>query len=142
MLTITDTLLAEHRMFRDLFDEIESLLPRLSAVSEVRLLAVLVERVLQRHAEAENNLAYAALDHVLEHRSRLDRLHQDHQEIDASLQRAQEAPTFEQSRRLLKTAIAFSREHFRREEQSVFPLLERMLQPDTLTALGTARIRR
>jgi hypothetical protein len=141
MLTITDALVAEHRVFSDLFDHIEGLLPTLTVLGEVRLLVGLVERLLQSHADAEKNLAYAALDHVLEHRGHIDRLHQDHEEIDASLGRAQQAPSLEQARRLLRAAIAASRKHFRREERSVFPVLEGVLQPSTLRALGTARIR-
>jgi hemerythrin-like domain-containing protein len=141
MLMITDTLLAEHRVFRDLFDEIETLLPELTEVTETRLLATLVERVLLRHAEVESSLAYAALDHALKQRGQLERLHQDHEEIDGSLRRARKASTLKQSRRLLKAAIEASRAHFRREERGVFPLLERVLQPETLAALGGARTR-
>jgi hemerythrin-like domain-containing protein len=40
------------------------------------------------------------------------------------------------ARRLLKAAITATREHFRGEERSVFPLLEKVLQEETLTKLG------
>ena len=140
MITITDALVAEHRQLRDLFDQIETLLPNLATLAEVRLLATLVGGLLRGHDAAEQNLAYAALDHVLQDRDRIDRLHQDHEEIDASLERAQTARGIEEARRLLKASIVASREHFRREERSVFPLVERELQHETLTALGTARL--
>ena len=140
MSSITETLIAEHGVFTDLFTHIEGLLPDLKTLAEVRLLATLVERLLQSHAEAEGNLAYLALDHVLEDKGHIDRLHQDHQEIDASLARAQTSPSLEEARRLLRTAIAASREHFRREERSVFPLLEQALEAETLAALGAARV--
>ena len=140
MLTITDALVAEHRVFADLFDEIESLLCNVKTRVEVALLTSLVERLLQRHAEAEKDLAYAALDHALKHRGPVNRLHQDHEEIDESFRRAQIAPDFAEARRLLKTAIAASRKHFKREERSVFPLLEETLRPDTQAALGAAHI--
>jgi hemerythrin-like domain-containing protein len=140
MIAITEVLSAEHRVFTELFDQIEGLLPNLTTLPEVKLLTTLVERLLQGHADAERNLAYLALDHALKDRGRLDRLHQDHEEIDASLKRAQTTRNFEEARRLLRASISTSREHFRREERSVFPLLERVLRPETLAALGTARV--
>ena len=42
------------------------------------------------------------------------------------------AGTAAEARRLLKAAITTSREHFRMEEKVVFPLLERVLLPETL----------
>ena len=140
MISITDVLSSEHRVFTELFDQIERLLPGLATLAEVRLLTTLIEGLLQSHADAERNLAYAALDHALEDRAQLDRLHQDHDEIDASLKRAGTSKQLEEARRLLKASIAVSREHFRREERSVFPLLERILLQDTLAALGSARV--
>ena len=140
MLKITDALTAEHRVFLDLFTQVERSLPDLTTVAEVRLLAVLLERLLESHADTERNLAYAALDHVLRHEGRLDRMHQDHQEIDATLARIRETEDFSEARRLLRTAIGTSRDHFRLEELQLFPLLEQTLLPDTLVALGDARL--
>jgi hemerythrin-like domain-containing protein len=141
MIAITEVLSSEHRVFTELFDQIERLLPGLTTLSEVRLVICLLEHLLQSHANAEQNLAYAALDHALNNEGHLDRLYEDHEEIDASLRRARTARSFEGARRLLKLSITASREHFRREERSVFPLLEQVLQRDTLAALGTARVR-
>jgi hemerythrin-like domain-containing protein len=140
MIAITDLLVAEHRVFRDLFDYIESVLPRLNSVEEARLLICLVERLLKSHADAEEELAYVALDHVLRENGCLDELNQDHHEIDASLERAREARDLASAQRFLKMAIVASRAHFHREELSVFPNLEDALQPDTLAALGAARL--
>jgi hemerythrin-like domain-containing protein len=139
MITITDALISEHQFFKDLFDQLEGLLPGLKTSTEVRLFAALLERLLRSHADAEDNLAYIALDHALDDQGHLERLHHEHQEIDDRLRRAQTATDFEEARHLLQTAIAASRDHFLYEEQNIFPLLERVLQPDTLKALGTAR---
>jgi hemerythrin-like domain-containing protein len=138
MMTITETLIAEHRVFTEVFDQIESFLPKLTTLAEVKLLARLAEGMLQGHADTENNLAYAALDHVLKDKGHLDRLHQDHQEIDENLRRVQTARDFDKARRLLKSAIIASRKHFQREEQSIFPLIERVLRQDTLAELASA----
>jgi hemerythrin-like domain-containing protein len=99
-------------------------------------MASVVEGMLEGHAKSETNLAYLALDHVLAQNGELKRMHQDHHEIDDRLRKVRTASTCAEARRLLKTAIAASREHFRAEERSVFPLLEKALQEDTLTELG------
>lgn len=105
-------------------------------------MASIVEGLLEGHAKTETNLAYLALDHVLEHNGELKRMHQDHHEIDDRLRKVHTANTCAQARRLLKAAIVASREHFQGEERSVFPLLERSLGEETLTALGETWMQR
>jgi len=68
----------------------------------------------------------------------LNRLYQDHQEIDAHLRDAALATEFGQAARLLQAGLSASREHFSREEETIFPLLEKLLTPAALGALGTA----
>lgn len=133
---ITNFLATEHALFCELFDEIDLLLPDLRTVAEVRLLARLVEGVLSRHADVEQNLAYAALDHVLAEKGELNQLYQDHQEIDTRLQHAALAAEFEEAVQFLREGLQASREHFRREEESVFPLFARLFDPAALEAMG------
>jgi hemerythrin-like domain-containing protein len=136
MATITNTLIMEHAVFSAVFDQIEAVLPRLNSAQEVKVLATVVEGLLTRHAETEKNLAYAALDHVLEQKGELRRMHQDHEEIDNRFERVHGATELAPALRLFKKAIAASREHFRREEKSVFPLLEQILPGEALGDLG------
>ena len=105
-------------------------------------MASIVEGLLEGHAKTETNLAYLALDHVLAHNGGLKRMHQEHQEIDDRLRKVHTAKTCAEARRLLKTAIISSREHFRGEERSVFPLLEKSLQKETLLELGKSWMQR
>jgi hemerythrin-like domain-containing protein len=135
---ITEALVAEHTIFRGVFDQIEQALPGLSTPVEVTTMAHIVEGLLEDHAKRETELAYLALDHLLEHNGELKRMHQDHQEIDDRLRKVHSATTCAEARRLLKEAIAASREHFRVEELSVFPLLEKSLREETLSELGRA----
>jgi hemerythrin-like domain-containing protein len=137
MATITDALTSEHALFCEMFEEIVRLLPDLRTVPEVRVLSRLVEGVLLRHANVEQNLAFAALDHALAEKGQLARLHQDHQEIDECLHRATVARQLPEAVRLLKAGLAASREHFRREEKSIFPLLQNLFAARDLEALGT-----
>jgi hemerythrin-like domain-containing protein len=133
---ITEALVAEHTIFLSIFDQLERALPSLTTHAEVKTMASIVEGMLEDHAKSETNLAYLALDHVLAQNGELKRMHQDHHEIDDRLRKVHTASTCAEARRLLKTAITASREHFRAEERSVFPLLEQVLQESTLTELG------
>jgi len=142
MATITTTLVTEHAIFCTVFDQIERLLPGLESTREVRLLSTLVEGLLGKHAETETDLAYAALDQVLAEKGKLDRLHQDHKEIDNNYRQVQSAGSLAEAQRLLKKALAASREHFRYEERVVFPLLEGVLPGETLNDLGEASLRK
>jgi hemerythrin-like domain-containing protein len=133
---ITEALVAEHTIFLNVFDQIERVLPSLTTPPEVQTMARIVEGLLEGHARTETNLAYLALDHMMHHNGELKRMHQDHHEIDDRLRKVHTVGTVAQARRLLKSAIGASREHFRAEERSVFPLLERTLQAETLDELG------
>ena len=133
---ITQTLVLEHRIFRTVFDQVERAFPHVGSAQEVKLLARVVEGLLHEHGETEKNLAYSALDHVLNEDGRLNRLHQDHHEIDEHFKRVHQAKDLAEAQRLLKQGLAATREHFRREEQIVFPFLEQVLQPETLGTLG------
>ena len=132
---ITNFLATEHAVFCELFDVIDRLLPDVRTVAEVRLLSRLVEGTLSRHADVEQNLAYAALDQALAEKGELNQLYQDHQEIDVCLQHATLAVEFVEAVRFLRAGLKASREHFRREEEAVFPLFEKLFDPAALEAL-------
>jgi hemerythrin-like domain-containing protein len=139
---ITEALVAEHNTFLTVFDQIERVLPSLTTQTEVRTMARIVEGLLESHAKTETNLAYLALDHVLAHNGELKRMHQDHREIDDRLKAVHTARTCAEARRLLKASLLGSREHFRLEERSIFPLLEKALQKATLLELGQTWLER
>ena len=139
---ITELLTVEHTVYLGVFDQIERVLPSLSTPSEVRTMANIVEGLLEGHAARESNLAYLALDHVLAEKGHLERMHQDHHEIDSRLKKVQGAGTCAEARRLLQDTLRASREHFHLEEKVVFPIMEKLLQPETLTALGRSWITR
>ena len=117
-------------------------LPTRVLPAEVRMLANIVEGLLEGHAETETNLAYLALDHVLQDKEELHRMHQDHHEIDGRLKKVHAASTCAEAQRILKSALVASREHFRLEERSIFPLLEKVLHKETLTELGGTWLQR
>jgi hemerythrin-like domain-containing protein len=136
MAAITHALALEHAVFCTVFDQIECAFPKMTTAQEVKLLASVAEGLLSAHGDTEKNLAYSALDHVLEDDGKLNRLHQDHHEIDEHFKRVHRANDLPEAQRLLKKAFAATREHFRREEEIVFPFMERVLQLETLGTLG------
>jgi len=134
---ITYRLTNDHIVFCNVFNEIDRLLPDVRTLAEVRLLSRLVEGVLCSHADMEQNLAFAALDQALAENGELKRLNQDHQEIDSCLRNAALENDFNKAVRLLKLGLKASRAHFKREEKSVFPLLEKLFSPEALTTLAS-----
>ena len=139
---ITEILVAEHRVFLSVFDQIERALSGVTTVTEARMLARLVEGMLESHAGTETELAYLALDHVLQDKGQLDRLHEEHHEIDTSLHLVHLAGDVARARLMLQTALGASRRHFVFEEQSVFPLVESALESETLAGLAATWMER
>ncbi|MBI5686237.1 MAG: hypothetical protein HZC54_14285 [Verrucomicrobia bacterium] len=135
---ITEVLTAEHAIFRVMFDHMEHVLPDLKTAAEVKLLARLAEHLLHGHGDSEQNLAYTALDHMLKEKGYLGRLYTEHREMDARFEHAQRSDDLAESRGLLMSAIVMSREHFRYEEQELFPLIDKILQSESLEKLGAA----
>ena len=135
---ITEALLAEHMVFHNVFDHIEHVAPSLKTLSEVRTLAALMEGLLLPHSRTEEELVFAPLDHCLEQIGHRETFHQEHQEIDDNLERAQTARSLKQARACLLTAVVSSRKHFDKEERIVFPLAEKVLKSRTLTDLWNA----
>lgn len=135
---ITDSLLAEHIVFHNVFDHIERALPNLKTLGEIKALASLMECLLRGHSHTEDELVLAPLEHCLEQIGQRDSFEQEHREIDASLLRVRDARQLTEARRLLQHAVAYSRKHFDREERIVFPLAEKVLKQETLKELGRA----
>jgi hemerythrin-like domain-containing protein len=61
---------------------------------------------------------------------------QDHHELDDRLKSVQATKNCSEARRLLKATIASAREHFRMEEEALFPFVEKTLAPESLEELG------
>ena len=135
-MTIIEALVAEHRVFLMLFEQIECALPRIKTVGEIALLCRVLEGPLHNHGGAEADLAYIALDHILHEQNRLTRLHHDHQEIDGLLKEVEGIKDLQEARSRLKAALNACRAHFSEEERSVFPRIEKALQHETLLILG------
>lgn len=133
---ITEALFAEHLVFHNMFDHIEATAPKLKTLPEVKSLGALMESLLRAHSDTEDELFIGPLEHCFEQIGQRDAFLEEHQEIDASLVKVRHARRLKKARQLLLAAVAYSREHFDKEERIVFPLAEQVLNNKTLTGLG------
>ncbi len=133
---ITEALFAEHQVFHNLFDYIERNVQRSKTLAEVKLLAALMETMLEAHSRTEDELFIGPLEHCFEQIGHRETFHQEHDEIEGNLKLAQKAKQLKQARQLLMAAVACARKHMDKEERIVFPLAERVLKSKTLVALG------
>jgi hemerythrin-like domain-containing protein len=140
LMKITESLATEHMVFRRLFDQVEGLVPCVQTLGELKVLAHLVEALLRAHGEAEEEWVFVALDHCLENLDQREAFFQEHREIDGRLTGVQAARLLAPARRLFLEALAASRRHFDHEESWIFPLVERCLSEQSLTALGRSRM--
>jgi hemerythrin-like domain-containing protein len=138
---ITEALLAEHVVFHNLFDHIESTLPKLKTLAEVHALAGVLEATLEAHSQVEDQLLIEPLEHCLAQISQQETFHDEHEEIDAQLKGALRSRNLKTARRLLQNVVVASRNHFDKEERLVFPMAEKALNTRTLTTLGETWMR-
>jgi hemerythrin-like domain-containing protein len=135
---ITEALFAEHVVFHNLFDHIESTLPSLKTLAEVKTMAFIMEAMLRAHSNTEDDLFIGPLEHCFEQIGQRDGFIDEHREIDGNLREVQESARIDQARRMLLQAVRYSRVHFDKEERVVFPMAERLLKEETLESLGKA----
>ena len=133
---ITDVLRAEHAVFHNLFDYIETAVPHVQTLAEVKGLATVVEKLHAPHSKAEDDLFIEPLEHYFDQMGQKENFHAEHEHIEATLAKVQTAKTLKAAKKILLNAIAASRKHFDKEERIVFPLAERILKAKTLSELG------
>ena len=136
VMKITEILMAEHAVFHNLFDHVETALPCTRTTAEVKSLATLVDRVMAPHSKTEDDLFIEPLEHCFEQIGQNETFHAEHRRIEEMLATVQKARTLAMAKNILLGAIAASREHFDKEERVVFPMAERVLKPKTLSDLG------
>lgn len=139
---ITDVLRAEHAVFHNLFDHIESAAPRLKTLAEVKALAAVIEKVHAPHSKTEDDLFIEPLEPYFDQMGQRETFHAEHEHIESALLKVQAARTVKDAKKILLNAIAASRKHFDKEERIVFPLAERILKVKTLSDLGNEWLNR
>jgi hemerythrin-like domain-containing protein len=139
---ITQVLMAEHAVFHNLFDHIESVAPRLKTLGEVKSLATLVDKVMAPHSKTEDDLFIEPLEHCFDQIGQNETFHAEHRQIEEMLAKVGKTRTLKDAKNILLKAIAASRKHFDKEERIVFPMAERVLKAKTLSDLGAEWLRK
>ena len=139
---ITEILMAEHAVFHNLFDHIEATAPRARTLAEVKLLAVVMDKLTAPHSKTEDELFIEPLEHCFDQIGHKETFHDEHEQIEATLDKVHKAKTVKDAKKILLRAIAACRKHFDKEERIVFPMAERILKAKTLTELGAQWLKR
>ena len=133
---VTDAFLGEHAVFYAQFDWAETALEQSSSLTEIRTTAALIAAALVPHAQLENDLLFAAIEHERGPIGPILAMRIEHDEIEQLLTRAAQAADAEGAAFLLRAAIEQARTHFAKEEQAAFPLAEHLLDDTRLHELG------
>src|SRR3954447_17675976 len=102
---ITEALFAEHLVFHNLFDHIESTVPKLKTLPEIKTLAALLKAMLEGHSQTEDVLFIGPLEHCFEQIGQRETFHQEHDEIDGNLLLAEKSLQCRQARACLLAAV-------------------------------------
>jgi hemerythrin-like domain-containing protein len=138
MIKITDALTAEHATLRTLFSKIEQQLPSLKTPIELRVLTQLVEQLLHRHDEDEEQLFFSALHHTTKHITEVEALSKAHGKLDAQLIELGNSKDFNKDKQTFTKTLHAIRLQFNHEELEIFPRLKNNLNKNSLKALGGA----
>src|SRR5437764_10424890 len=98
---ITEILFAEHLVFHNLFDHLERTAPSTKTLAEIKSLASLMEVMLAAHSQTEDELFIGPLEHCFEQIGHCETFHQEHKDIDRSLEMAQQAKRLSAARQCL-----------------------------------------
>ncbi|MGA3181362.1 MAG: hemerythrin domain-containing protein [Verrucomicrobiota bacterium] len=144
-MTITELLRTEHAAFNPILKEIETALPGVATLGELRILITIMAGFLHQHGQKEEELLCPALDQMRGARGQMEELTQEHGELDQQIREVAKSMDLSKARQQLGQLIEDVRQHFEHEERDLFPLAEEVLQTDTLAALGctagqTARV--
>ena len=137
---ITEALQAEHLVFHNMLDHIETTAPKLKTLAEIKSLAAMMEAMLRAHSRTEDALFTGPMEHCFEPMGQREIFLREHEEMDRMWRRLRSATRTAEARKALLAAIAETRGHFDREERIVYPIAERMLKPESLRELGRAWI--
>ena len=133
---ITDAFLGEHGVFYAQFDWAEALIEQSPALSEIKTASALIAAALIPHAQLENELLFAAMEHQRGPVGPTLVMRIEHDEIEQLLDQVARASDPPRAAHLLGDAIHQARAHFAKEEQVAFPLADDLLGEARLRELG------
>jgi hemerythrin-like domain-containing protein len=136
---LTDALIGEHGAFYTLFDGIEEIATRESAVAIILGTTAVLQAMVESHAALEDELLFTALEpHLGKHDGPLAIMRAEHEEMKRLVLQIEEAIDCDEAILLVKEALSAARRHFQKEEQVLFPMARSLLGDEELTRLGSA----
>ncbi len=136
---LTDALIGEHGAFYTLFDEIEEIATRESAVPMILGTTAVLAAMVDSHATLEEELLFSALEpHLGKDSGPLAVMRAEHGEMQRLLEQIEDASDVDEAIHWVGEALSAARSHFQKEEQVLFPMARRLLGDEELTRLGSA----
>jgi len=134
---ITDALLGEHSAFYMLFDQVELIVATESAIAQWRGATTVLHAMVDAHAKLEEDLLFSALEPLLGKKNGpLAVMMAEHEEMEHMLTCIEEETDVDRAAEWIPEALDAARSHFRKEEQVLFPMANRLLGEEALEQLG------
>lgn len=135
---VITALLSEHRSLYTQFDELEQLLPTLTALPQLQRQVALLGMTLRRHAGLEDSLLFSVLAPHLGEINPLAMMRGEHHGIVQVLAVLPQIQDLSKAHAGVQFLLEVARTHCAREEQIVYPLVQTMLSSKELHQLGEA----
>ena len=133
---LIDALLGEHGAFNALFNTIEELAEAGGELAQIESATAALATVLDTHATLEEELLFPALKPHLADDELIAEMHAEHKEIRAGLERIEDARDIREAVDAVHQTLAVARRHFRKEEEVLYPLANRILDDEAQSRLG------
>lgn len=137
---ITDAFVGEHAILYAQFDHLDEAVVEAISLAEVKAQGAMLAVALRSHADLEEELLFKPLEEHLGSDEALKGARADHYKIEKltseMLDHLTDIRRLGHARRLLLQVLETSREHFAREEASLFPEAEKVLGSEKLSELG------
>lgn len=135
---LIDALLGEHGAFNALFNTIENLAESGGELAQIESATATLAAELDSHAALEEKLLFPALEPHLADDELIAEMHAGHEEIQAGLERIENARDIREAVDAVHRTLALARDHFRKEEEVLYPLANRVLDDEAQSRLGEA----
>jgi len=133
---ITDALLAEHGLIRNLLETVERLRAESHDLTELRTAAAVLDNALATHSDIEETVFFPALEPHIGDAGPLAVMRAEHEEMDRSVGEMRDSEDVEHVKAVLSDLVALARTHFQKEEAILLPLAGEVLSEADQQEIG------
>src|SRR5689334_19162231 len=98
VMKITEALCAEHLVFHNMFDHLERTAPKMKTLAEIKSVGALMDSLMKAHSDTEDELFIGPLEHCFEQIGHRETFHDEHEQIEGSLEQLQKSRRLKQAR--------------------------------------------